>query len=118
MKKKLTGLIVIGIILVGMVTMTIPVSAYTCTSVHYGVQLRMQSYSDAWCLAMFPSYAADVVLYIANRDGIPNQRSKGNIEGEIRFHALMYLRWGDGEPQNPMSIVLAEPDWWPYHLMD
>ncbi len=95
-----------------------PVSAYTITPVSDGVRLYVENYWDAWCLATFPGYAADLVIDIGEIYGINNQRSKGNIEGEIRCHAIGYPIYFGGEPANPMNIVLDEPDSWPYHLAD
>lgn len=115
-KRILVGLIVIGLL----VAMTATASAYTIKPApdRDGVRLYIDDKWDAWCLATFPSYAADVVLYTASINGIDNQRTKGNIAGEIRSHALGYLAGNHGEPSNPMNIVLNQPDWWPYHLMD
>ena len=118
-KKVMILGLMIAVMTIVMVSMAVaPASAYTIRPAHDGVQLYMEDRWDAWCLATFPSYAADVVIDIAEMRGIDNQRTEGNIAGEIRAHALAYLAFGDSEPQNPMNIVLTEPDWWPYHLMD
>lgn len=117
-KKKVFAVAMVVAILATMSAAVTPVSAYTIRPVHDGVQLYMEDRGDAWHLFRFSGCAADVIISVARVNRIDNRRTRGNIAGEIRAHALVYLVFGDGEPQNPMSIVLTEPDSWRYHLMD
>lgn len=114
--RMIPVLIAIAIIAV----ITVPVSAYEInpTGARDGVLLYMENRWDAWYLSTYPGYGADAVIYVAQINKIENKRSKSNIAGEIRSHALGYLAFGDREPQNPMNIVLNQPDSWQYHLLD
>lgn len=81
------------------------------------IQLHIEDSWDAWCLALFADYAADVVLYVAERQGMQIERSKASIEGEIRAHAFGYLDGNHGQPFNPMDIEMYPAPWW-FYLLD
>lgn len=90
------------------------------------VQVLMSGIGDAQFLAAYPSYAADVVLYVARLRGMKIERTRDSIAGEIRAHALAYISAYGGRTQqaqyireraNPMDIEMWPAPWW-YYILD
>lgn len=85
------------------------------------------SESEAASLALWPGYAADVVIYEAKLKNIPVQRTKSSISTEIKGHAALMLapnikilrngQWRyTHEIANPMDIEMYKEETWVYLL--
>lgn len=103
-------------------------SAYTCVgNANTQVVKLYFSESEASSLALWPGYAADVVIYEAKLKNIPVQRTKSSISTEIKGHAALMLapnikilrngQWRyTHEIANPMDIEMYKEEAWVYWL--
>lgn len=127
MKSRIIALLSIGLLLI--ICITAPsASAYIVVGDSDNEVVRLHfDRSEAYILALYPSYAAGSVVIEADIRRIEIQRTKNSIATEIRAHAILMLspnvkiyrngQWRyTHEIANPMDIEMYQEEAWVYIL--